>query len=31
MVAEGRLRLSDAEELSIDLAYTLARQGYNLQ
>jgi glucuronate isomerase len=31
LVAEGRLRLSDAEELSIDLAYKLARQGYNLQ
>ena len=30
LVAEGRLRLAEAEELSIDLTYNLARQGYNL-
>jgi glucuronate isomerase len=31
LVAEGRLRMSEAEELSVNLAYTLAKQGYNLQ
>jgi glucuronate isomerase len=30
LVAEGRLRLAEAEELSRDLAYNLARQGYKL-
>lgn len=30
LVAEGRLRLSEAEELSHDLAYNFAKQGYNL-
>jgi len=30
LVAEGRLRLPEAEELSHDLAYRLAKQGYNL-
>ena len=30
LVAEGRLRLAEAEELSRDLTYNLARQGYNL-
>ena len=31
LVAEGRLRLAEAEELSHDLAYNLAKRGYNLQ
>lgn len=30
LVSEGRLRLNEAEELSRDLTYNLARQGYNL-
>jgi len=30
LVAEGRLRPAEAEELSHDLAYRLAKQGYNL-
>ena len=30
LVAEGRLRLFEAEELSTDLAYNLAKRGYNL-
>jgi len=30
LVAEGRLRLSEAEELSHDLAYNFAKQGYKL-
>jgi glucuronate isomerase len=30
LVAEGRLRLAEAEELSRDLTYNLAKQGYNL-
>ena len=30
LVAEGRLRLFEAEELSQDLAYNLAKRGYNL-
>jgi len=30
LVAEGRLRLPEAEELSRDLAYNLAKRGYNL-
>jgi glucuronate isomerase len=30
LVAEGRLRLDEAEELSHDLTYKLAKQGYNL-
>jgi len=30
LVAEGRLRLSEAEELSHDLTYNLAKRGYNL-
>ncbi|MCJ7815575.1 MAG: glucuronate isomerase [Xanthomonadales bacterium] len=30
LVAEGRLRLFEAEELSHDLAYNLAKRGYNL-
>lgn len=30
LVSEGRLRLNDAVELSHDLAYKLAKQGYNL-
>lgn len=30
LVSEGRLRLNEAEELSHDLAYKLAKEGYNL-
>jgi len=30
LVSESRLRLNEAEELSHDLAYKLAKQGYNL-
>lgn len=30
LVAEGRLRLTEAEELSHDLAYNFAKQGYKL-
>jgi len=30
LVSEGRLRLKEAEELSHDLTYKLAKQGYNL-
>jgi len=30
LVAEGRLRIGEAEELSQDLSYNLAKQGYNL-
>ena len=30
LVSEGRLRLEEAEELSHDLTYKLAKQGYNL-
>jgi glucuronate isomerase len=30
LVSEGRLRLNEAEELSHDLTYGLAKQGYNL-
>jgi glucuronate isomerase len=30
LVSEGRLRLNEAEELSRDLTYNLAKQGYNL-
>jgi len=30
LVAEGRLRLAEAEELSFDLAYNLAKRGYKL-
>lgn len=30
LVAEGRLRLNEAEELSHDLTYNLAKRGYNL-
>lgn len=30
LVSEGRLRLSEAEELSRDLTYNLVKQGYNL-
>ena len=30
LVTEGRLRINEAEELAHDLAYKLAKQGYNL-